>query len=134
MIINRKSWHYRWLKTLESYTGDYDYDPKSLCTYFWRLVRLQALALIFTSFCLGVVSAIPLLLWSHFRNGSDGAGVVLVAIAVVVGFISTIYIICKLNDRLRLGTMPRHLTFLGVIIETAKAAKNKVCPLVKYEE
>lgn len=142
MVISKKSWHYRYLScSCEIYDLDL---PESLCGYFWKTVFLTVANLVLGSFVLGLISAIPLLFWSWLHNGSHGAKaglIMLSVIAVVLGSIATYRVaVEKHEEKLRRdaarGIYPveKPAGFLKVIWETMKAAKNKVCPFIKYEE
>jgi uncharacterized membrane protein YhaH (DUF805 family) len=138
MIINRKSWHYRWIQVLEKFTDNYKSDPITLCQYFWHFIGLNFISLIWgLIIVIGVtfmLTIIPILLWSHFKNGSHSAGTILSVIGIVIGVLVCGGGLVLVMDRLHNEGVPKSLSFLNVVVEMIKATKNKVCPLIRYEE
>ena len=101
MKIRYNSWHARLIRGLHK-----DWEPKSLCTYFWALVLclLQMLIVI-------VLLTISSPLW------------VPVAIAVYLGYL--IYQKWK-----TMNNQPHKEA--GLIMAYVLAKKQKVCPLIEY--
>ena len=142
MIINKRSWHYRWMKKVQALTDPCDTfeDPKSLCSYFWTFVGLSfkglLLASVFISASAFVVLIVPILLWSWLHNHSFIAGFVLELITLVATIVLWIKFVPKCYGKVtgKASNDAKGTSFTGVVLGTVLAAKNKMCPLIKYEE
>lgn len=142
MIINRNSWHYRWIQFVECHFTIYAKDPSTLCSYFWRFVGRTMLFIFAALIKAFFVSLIPVILWAYFHNHSTSAGRLLLILTLSVSWMGILigYDKYKRYRRNRpykaiSPVEPQPLSsMIRVVIEYSKAVKNKVCPLIKYEE
>lgn len=134
MIISKKSWHYRWMQWLEAKLDIYRDDSKSLCQYFWRFVFLHFRAAFFATAIAGLISLLPLLAWSGFRNHSKNAQVIFGAIMAGIALIFIAALVFDTIDKLKYKLQYRRNGFLYVTTQAFKAMKTKVCPLIEYKE
>lgn len=125
MKLNKNSWHYKvWRDTFRSYDGAP--DNTDLCRYchriFWRLL-LWAFLLFGTLGCL--VALIVLLIQGLIYH----TAAVIISIMIVVGFIITLAFYDRWLNGKKEPAEPR--TLIG---KYARASKQKVCPLVEFED
>lgn len=127
MIINKSSWHYRFLQKM----GVWDM-PTTLCSYFWTLVAQIFLASLFGSLASLFTIGYPILAWSAFHNHSHQAlnGFIIIVMAPTILGITfgVLYLHEKFEQRVNKKTEP------NILIEMIKATKNKVCPLITYKD
>lgn len=129
MIISTKSWHYRWMKFLGLRR-----PPPTLCEYFWTFVYKNFLLLVMVIAALFIGLFIPVSLWSWLHNGSHDAKVLFFVFSGTVVFLCGLHFFVEHEDRIIDALNSKPLSFWGVIVGTLRAAKTKVCPLIKYEE
>lgn len=130
--VSSQSWHYRYFRYLESVRRGPQYVnpfykgyrprpdvPHSLCPYFWSLV----LGTIGASLILAIVAV----------------GTVVVAPFFALGW-AGVWVFHKLPERTRTKkpktwtetpSKPRRVRQPSLVKETARAFKNKVCPLLE---
>lgn len=123
MIINKSSWHYRFLQFMNTYPM-----PSSLCGYFWELVGKLFLLLIGSFLVFLFTAGYAILAWSAFHNHSQTAFATFVCLVAVPTFTGILLGIAVIRDRIEQGAHP------NIFFEMIKAVKNKVCPLITYKD
>ena len=125
MKIKRTSWHYK----ISNLGGYHEKRTDTLCWYFWRLVG--KVVLIFSA-CL----ILSVLFYTYVTDPE----VVFNTLVILFTFASCVLPILVIwYVRKKLGkspTMPygeKTSEYGNVLFEYLKAAKEKVCPLIKYE-
>ena len=108
MKVRTSSWHYKIVDLF-----DFGSDPKSLCSYFWRVVGNSLLALI-----LGVLLIVFLPFWGPI--------------------IGTWFVLTKIFGEGRVSRFFHKERSLipkspGLFYSYYRAVKDKVCPLIEYE-
>ena len=121
MKISTKSWHYQLVDLVSSAGG----MPGSLCSYFWWVVYgIAILLFVTTCVCVGIISLGCMIVWTvYLFIGNVHLGLsILGVIALVVAIGLAIYY----SIRFAAHKPP------GIIMETYRAFKNKVCPIIEY--
>lgn len=122
MKINKNSWHYK-VVTL----NDKASAPRNLCEYFWTFVFLFIVMLSGGFFVyLTIISPI-----AYFGFGADlgapGHGLIGLSLDIMM----LLWVLgCFVHNFFE----DSQNSFLKVIREYLKALKDKVCPLIKYED
>lgn len=132
MKINTKSWHYRFLKSLDTSI------PKSLCPYFWKVVfaitwitgLILLLIAFFTSIGARIFEGIGfavdniVLYWSLAAvvGTATVTSAIVLVVAVIFGFVWA-----KENFKPPYKEEPLIITFV-------KNKKSKICPRLEFED
>lgn len=91
MIIDKNSWHYRFMnyayKQYYGWSMGKEERPETLCAYFWALIYSFMWVVISHTFIAFLVCSPFILTYAYLINGSQTAGEVLVLIGAVVLFI-----------------------------------------------
>lgn len=122
MKINRNSWHYRYMKFVqESVNNGIPFnEPKSLCSYMVLLIfHLTYVPFVSVVFCAGVLFLLPF--------GAFFGFVWLIA----HGLQYLLWRYCGLKVK-HWENPPQQNQWL--FVQWLKAKKDKVCPLIEYEE
>lgn len=130
MIINKNSWHYKWMKKLKSFCSEYGDDPKSLCAYFWTFIRLNFYVLFLFSVTSVLILWIPVTAWYAFVNHSVNAKPPFYCMIALILFVFTAAGICAICEYINKSNNG----FTKICLEMIKASKNKVCPLIRYKD
>jgi hypothetical protein len=141
MIINKNSWHYKFIK--ESWVGSeiYKPDPVSLCPYMRRLAYVFLVSVICYSFFVFipfvVVNTIGYGIMGFIYGFSVASGAIefslIIAFAATFGglVIGVIELTRRLYRKAK-GKVTEKQD--GIFIEYAKSVHNKVCPNIDYKE
>lgn len=132
MKINTKSWHYRFLKSLDTSI------PNSLCPYFWKVVftiawitgSILLLTAFFTSIGARIFEGIGfaldnmVLYWSLAAvvGTVTATSAIVLVVAVIFGFVWA-----KENFKPPYKEEPLIITFV-------KNKKSKICPHLEFED
>lgn len=126
MKISKSSWHFKFLDRYTVAGVDYrhvDYRHFSLCSYVWTLVFFLAiyataagLVLFFAGFVIQQIILSPLAALIFFVALIGGVG-------LAVGFMYLLWMALDYGNR-HDGILPAYL----------KARKDKICPLIEFEE
>lgn len=132
MKINTKSWHYRFLKSLDTSI------PKSLCPYFWKVVFTVALfagsilllTALFATMGVKIFEGIGftldnmVLYWSLAAvvGTVTATSAIVLVVAVIFGFVWA-----KENFKPPYKEEPLIITFV-------KNKKSKICPRLEFED
>lgn len=132
MKINTKSWHYRFLNSLDTNI------PKSLCPYFWKVVFTVALLagsiLLFMALLatmgvtifegIGFTLDNMVLYWSLAAvvGTATATSAIVLVVTVIFGFVWA-----KENIKAPYKEEPLIITFI-------KAKKSKICPHLEFED
>ena len=123
MKIKRSSWHYRLNEHMHS--GEVS---KSICGYFWQTIFSLSIGL----FGIGALSVFGFLIFSPILQ------YVLPISLTPPNYDRVAHIIFYLElliiGALGFGAIYSKSSFLQVIGAYLKAIKNKVCPLIKFED
>ncbi len=117
MKVKRNTWHY-WFYKLAC--GHWPPRRTNLCAYFWKTV----LGLGMTTLAITLAVAFMVLIGFGFYNHTAIAFMILGGIVGIVGFI---FLCVYLNDVYQ-DSEP------GLVRLYVKAKKDKVCPLIEFEE
>jgi len=136
MKISTQSWHYRLL-------FHFDMDrPQNLCSYFWKVVGaicfglfLFAMAILCALCALTPVYTASLWTITGLFPSSDWILAPFLVIGSSVYFIFGLLVsyqymkaaIAKIDQKEKKHHKP------NILVEYAKAVKNRVCPLIEYE-
>lgn len=141
MITFKKNWLYRYNKwcTGNMFTIDYVNDSESVCPYFWKsLWNVVVVNLLYLSiahfpavFGVGIVdnlaegslSGLPMM------YSSLGAGY-LILICAFSGIFGCAYLYTTIADKIGSSKESKP----SVVVEYLKAKKNKICPMIKWED
>lgn len=147
MKINRRSLHYRfframlWLSIWRRCN-----DPKSLCSYFWA-VLLSPIAPPITAICLlgwavltATIVTAPVWVFYAWPHAEEGVEFVGLALLFAIGVIVDVALIIVAGDwalkRIPMDHMPRLSSsdMVHVAGEYIKAKKERICPIIQYED
>ena len=135
VIINKKSWHYRWFKFIGNKMvekGKWE-APKSVCGYFWGfiftnlfMVVMSLAAIAIGGFLIYILTA-PV--WYQFfpEFGPNGDGKEI----AYIGGAFNILLLCLF---LVIVISNKDSGFIAVIKAYLWGVKNKVCPMITYKE
>lgn len=136
MVINKNSWHYRLYDRIDP-ALEYN-QPKSLCGYFWSFVGHCILALLVLLVGSLAVAGLPISLYSWLHNGSTSAfhfAMVYAGIAAVIGLIFCFFLVKEIIGEWLSENPPEgQESFMRIAFIALRSWKNKVCPLLTYEE
>lgn len=120
MKINKKSIHYRFNLLMSECL---DNMPKTVCSYFWcTITNIFLLIFAFVIVCgFGVIAFSPLI--AIFFQNDFIKDIYPGGIAIDIGTL-----LCVV-----LPFLFSQISFGRVIIQYARAIKNKICPLIEYE-
>jgi len=142
LVVNRKSWHYRVLRTAKDFFNMHSNDPKTLCAYFWSWAWFVPWFFVFAAgiaaTLAGLIALIPGLFWSWLHNGSHTAAQVLAllgGISIFVILVALIRAAFKLAAE-KVGRSvhkpPTNLSAADVVVRGMVATKRKFCPYIDY--
>jgi hypothetical protein len=128
MKVSKKSWHYKWVDTVwvETYIP---HTGNNLCKYFWMLVWsitapiLIALFVCFILFGVGYTLFMDGIHWGFFNIG--------IALFMLSLFIIPIIAISAFRKYISNDTAIHTPTLLSEFI---RAKKDKVCPMIDFED
>lgn len=141
MITFKKNWLYRYNKwcTGNPLTIDYVNDSKSICLYFWKslwnVLVVNLLYLVFAHFpaaagvkivdklAEGSLSGLPMF------YAALGVGY-LILIGAICGILGFGYLYTVITDKIEGDKNSKP----SVVVEYLRAKKNKICPMIKWED
>lgn len=135
MKISKKSYHYRWYRTINSLVHDkYDNLPTNLCNYFWGFIGVNIiglLLLLLASFtCFAILSPIILIITLFITKPPED----LFGVGIVTGAMETVALVI-IGTRLVFEKFENKKdSFLNVTNEYVKAKKQNICPLIEFTE
>ena len=135
ITINKKAWHYRWYKFIYTRLENEKRwsDPKSVCSYFWGFIFVNLGAvLISVGGLLMAVFAIYMItspIWYQFAPefAPNNNGETLPIVGGILDGILLLFLAVVLISKKETG-------FIAVIKAYLWGLKNKVCPMITYEE
>jgi hypothetical protein len=141
MIINKNSWHYKFIK--ESWVGSeiYKPDPVSLCPYMRRL----AYVFLVSVFGYSVLALIPFAIIDTIGYGIMGliygffepTGMFVISLIISVSiFICAAIFVAGFAGAKTIEFVSGKVTEKqdSIFVEYAKSVHNKVCPNIDYKE
>ena len=133
MKINKSSWHYRYMKWVdEKHGGLYGFPPKNLCQYFWMFVwALLKIPLLFVITGLIVGGFLYVLLLGFAWPFYTFEGLL---IPQFISFVCVcIAMIGLLSNFIYMRSEESPDSVCSLAVNYLKAKKQKVCPIIKYE-
>ena len=137
MIVNKKSWHYRWNNIFrDKYTTE---SKNTLCSYFWytvfnTLVPAGAMCLILVLFYLIGVDICLEYGWSTWLSVPVGIILYLVVGTVAGVLIGIAWGAVKLVRRGVEYAGDHKPEKASLVAEYLKAKKRKICPFIEFKE
>lgn len=131
LVIQSDAWHLRVARW-----GNYGYQPRDLCSYFWHVVG--TLAFRFVIIPLWVASGLFLISWflyALFTRVFYGLLFLGVVVATTVVTLIVLTVITQLASHIhtRERLVPRTKR-VNILSEFLKAKKRRICPLIQVEE
>ena len=136
MVISKNSWHYKWFSFVRDFgPGGYS-QPRSLCSYFWRIALNTFLITMTLSVLIGIVISFLSLIYGAFQGDRDCRAILAITFGcIAVCVIPALFVTGLAKFSLYLqnyqGNAPG---FKGFVVQILADTKNKVCPLIKYED
>lgn len=148
IIINKKSWHYRWYRWITNTFRSSQYywrDPRSLCEYFWGFIlnNIWAVFLCMILVLLGVAFSTPI--WAGISlfiyGGHELKEVFLMGCTfwiILLFFIAANYLKkhgYKIKWILRNKKEKiSEISFIEIALNSIWGTYRKVCPIIKYKD
>lgn len=122
MKVNKRSWHYRFLVSEKTppnpvQFADRHNENTTICVYFWSLVFTVVVWALIAALILCVVAVLV----AAFHDFWPHSGFVVALLVVVLGAIR--------RWRREVKAHPP-----GLVRQTYRAAKRKVCPIIEFED
>ena len=136
MVISKNSWHYKWFSFVRYFGPGGDCNPRSLCSYLWRIALNTCCLLMGLLVLIGAVVLFLSLIYGAFQGDHDARtelAVILGCIAVCVTPALFVVGLAKFSMYLQ-NYQSNSIWFKGFVVQTLADTKNKVCPLIKYED
>jgi hypothetical protein len=132
MLISRYSWHYRFNEWFTYNISGGKVEKSSLCPYFWATVSRLVVMAVFAASVITVVGMIGLgvaLLGIATFTGNFAPLIILVSVIAVIAFILFLSVRKEENGYIFLNP---ERSDDSLVVNFAKAKKNKVCPMIQY--
>lgn len=135
IIINKKSWHYRWYRFLHDKCSEnyWSGDPVSVCSYFWGFMFNNAKAIFLSLIALFLVVLLTVPIWGSILYQFNGNKDLLNGVYLFLGVYSSIglligfYILKDKYKNIDSG-------FIRITKSALGSIKDKVCPLIEYKD
>ncbi len=127
MKVSKRSWHYR----LNNWFSGGGYQPRDLCSYFWRTVGVAIFPLLVIAAIGVLITAVVLVIMAFIDDWLQ----TLITLGAMVGVvIAYVLLVLGIGRGVKKVGLKRPRFKDSLIGQYTSAKKRRICPLIELEE